>query len=489
MLKEFPKDFFWGGATAANQCEGAWLENGRGLDVCDHIIGGSQKKKREVYEKIDTDKYYYPSKDAVDAYHRYKEDFALFKELGLKMYRMSINWTRIYPTGEEEKPLQAGLDYYRDVFTELRKNGIEPLVTLNHFNTPYALVKKYNGWYSRKTVDAYVKYAKTVMNEYKDLVRYWIPQNELNVATEAGAIYRVCGIMIDDGPFINEKMSDPYWKAQYLKMQNQAMHHLILSVALVAREGRKINPDFKFGCMDASHCIYPLTAKPDDVQKAVDIFNVGSLIATDAQCRGAYPGFAYRYWEENGINIEFGPTDKQDLKEGKVDFYTCSYYSSLCASTDTNKTVMEGNQLRGVRNPYLESSDYAWHIDPKGLRYYMNQIYYRYQIPIIIVENGLGTAADVLTEDKKVHDFYRIDYMRPHVQQMLETINDGVELIGYCPWGIFDIISCGTGEMRKRYGVIYVDKQDDGSGDFARYKKDSFYWYQKVIASRGTDLD
>ena len=488
MLKEFPKEFFWGGATAANQCEGAWDVDGRGDDVCDHITGGSKTVKREFYDEIRKDKYY-PTQDGVQAYYRYKEDFALFKELGLKMYRMSINWTRIYPTGEEEEPNQAGLDYYRKVFEELRKNGIEPLVTINHFNTPYNLVKKYNGWYSRKTVDAYVKYAKTVMNEYKDLVKYWIPQNELNVATEAGAILRVCGIMIDDGPFINEKMSDPYWKAEYLKMQNQAMHHLILSVALATKEGRKINPDFHFGCMDASHCIYPLTAKPEDVQKAVDIFNVGSLIATDAQCRGAYPGFAYRYWEENNIHIDFGPNDMEDLKEGKVDFYTCSYYSSLCASTDSTKNVIEGNQLRGVLNPYLESSDYAWHIDPKGLRYYMNQIYYRYQIPIIIVENGLGTAADVLTEDKKVHDFYRIDYMKKHVEQMLETINDGVQLIGYCPWGIFDIISCGTGEMKKRYGVIYVDKQDEQPGTFDRYKKDSFYWYQKCIASRGKDLD
>lgn len=481
MKKGFPKGFYWGGATAANQYEGGYREGGKGESVCDHMTDGSRKSPRYYTNVIDPERYY-PSHNAVDFYHHYKEDIALFAEMGFKMFRLSINWTRIFPNGDDAQPNAEGLKFYRDVFEELHKYGIEPLVTLHHYEVPYHLSDAYGGWLNRKTVDFFENYCRAVFTEYKGLVKYWLTFNEINSAQMGIGDILSLGLKTEDG--VNKgpgDVKDP----SLMQDRFQGLHHQFIASAKAVKLAHEICPDYKVGCMVAGGAFYPYTPNPDDVLKAQRDMRM-NYFCGDVQALGAYPFFADRMFEEMGVRISMEPGDTELLKEGKVDFYSFSYYMSTCSTDDPAVVKANGNAVIGVKNPYVPSSDWGWQIDSKGLRYVLNDLYGRYHLPIMIVENGLG-AADKL-EDGTVHDDYRIDYLRAHIEQMEEAIHDGVDVIAYTPWGCIDLVSLSTGEMTKRYGFIYADVDDKGNGTFNRYKKDSFYWYQKVIASNGEDL-
>lgn len=483
MNREFPKNFLWGGATAANQCEGAYVTDGKGESSADHMTAGSHTTPR-LFKKDITSDAFFPSHIAIDHYHRYEEDIALFAEMGFNVYRLSINWARIYPNGDDLVPNQAGIDHYRKVFEFCKKHGIEPLVTLSHYETPYALSLKYNGWADRRVIEFFVRYAKTVMNEYKDLVKYWLTFNEINVLSMSMGGYMGGGILPEDESAFAMKESKEHQQARF-----QGLHHQFIASALTVKQGHEINPAFKIGCMVAGSIAYPLTCNPDDVLKNQQYMQMGNFLCGDTMVRGYYPGFAKRFFKENGIEIHQEADDARIMKEGVVDFYSFSYYATGTQTTDPEVlSKLAGNMFFGAPNPYIKASDWGWGIDAKGLRYFLNELYDRYQIPLMIVENGLG-AKDVLESDNTIHDPYRIDYLRQHIVQMREAIEDGVELWGFTPWGCIDLVSAGTGEMKKRYGFIYVDRDDQGNGTLNRYRKDSFYWYKKVIASKGVDLD
>lgn len=479
-MKTFKEDFLWGGATAANQYEGAYYVDGKGESIPDHCTNGSHTVPKQVTVNIDKTKRY-PSHEATDFYHRYKEDIALAAEMGFKVFRMSINWTRIFPTGMEEKPNEKGLQFYDRVFEELKKYQIEPLVTISHYEMPYALVEKYNGWYDRAVIDCFYRYVETIFWRYKDKVKYWLTFNEINSGTmPMGAVLSLGTIRGYSGPITqvpDEK-----------QIRYQALHHQFIASAKAVKLAHDNYPQFKIGNMAIFATSYPNTCHPDDVienQKAMREMN---WFVSDVQVRGCYPSYMERYFEENKIEIVKQAGDDEILKSGKVDFYTFSYYMSVCHSADASlKKAAEGNLIGGIANPYLTASDWGWQIDPKGLRYSLNEIYDRYQIPIMVVENGLG-AYDEISADGGIHDLYRIDYLRQHIEQMEEAVKDGVDLMGYTPWGWIDVVSASTGEMAKRYGFVYVDKNDDGTGSLGRRKKDSFHWYKKVIKSNGKDL-
>ncbi len=483
----FPENFLWGGATAANQVEGAWNEDGKLDSVMDHMTLGSKEEPRYFTEEIDPN-IVYPSHKGSDFYHHYKEDIALFAEMGFKAYRMSINWSRIYPHGDDEKPNQKGIEFYRNVFKELRKYDIEPIVTISHYESPYYLSKEYDGWLNRKLIDFYLNYCETIFNEYNGLVKYWLTFNEINSTINDGGAFSSGGILSVE----NKNMSANVAKNidnETKQKQYQAAHHMFVASAKAVQLAHKINPENKVGCMIGGICQYPFTCDPNDMllaqQERQNIF----WYCSDIQVRGKYPNYAKRYFKARNITLDITDDDLETLKNGCVDFYTFSYYSTGCVTTheDTKKTA--GNLVFGVANPYLQTSQWGWQIDPQGLRYFLNEIYDRYQIPIMITENGLGQV-DKLEDDGTIHDDYRIDYLREHIKAMESAINeDGVDLIGYTMWGCIDLTAASTGEMKKRYGFIYVDADDYGNGTYNRYKKDSFYWYKKVIASQGNDLD
>lgn len=484
-MKKFPDGFLWGGALAANQCEGAYLEDGKGLSVPDMIKGGSVDRPRVITSSVHEGEYY-PSHEAVDFYHRYKEDIGLFAEMGFKCLRVSINWGRIFPTGEDAGPNQAGIEFYRSVFTECRKHGIEPLVTLSHYELPYALAKKYGGWASRELVEPFVRYARLCFNEYKGLVKLWITFNEINCLCAPFGNIMGGGILPpgDNVPLDYSTKVD--WDDE--QRRYQALHHQFVASALAVKAAHEIDPENKVACMIASRATYPYSCRPEDVLLAQKMERIANHYCADVQVRGSYPNWAARLWEEKGIEIDREPSDSDTLLEGKVDFYTFSYYKSSTVSTDPSVPLGTGNVFYDdAVNPYLAKSDWGWTIDPKGLRWYLNDMYDRYQIPMMVVENGLG-AIDIVEEDGSIHDGYRIDYIRNHIEQMAEAVRDGVDLMGYTIWGPIDIVSAGTGEMKKRYGFIYVDKHNDGSGDLRRIRKDSFFWYQRVCNSNGSDL-
>ena len=475
----FREDFLWGGATAANQYEGAWDVDGKGASVSDHCTNGSHITPKRITKDFE-DGTLYPSREATDFYHHYKEDIALAHEMGFKVFRMSINWTRIFPTGMEEEPNEAGLKFYDEVFDELNKYGIEPLVTISHYEMPYALIDKYNGWESRKCIDFYMNYCKVIFERFKDKVKYWLTFNEINSGTmPMGAVLSLGTIKGYEGPIteIPDNKQERY----------QALHHQFIASAKAVKYAHDNYPQFKMGNMCIFATMYPLTCNPDDLiacQKEMQNMN---WFSSDIHVRGAYPYYSKRFFEENGIEIKKEHGDDEILLEGKVDFYTFSYYMSSCITSDKEKNNAGGNLISGVKNPYLKASDWGWQIDPKGLRYTLNELYSRYQIPLMVVENGLG-AFDTLEEDGSIHDSYRIDYLRQHIEQMEEAVKDGVDLMGYTPWGWIDVVSASTGEMAKRYGFVYVDKYDDGTGDLKRRRKDSFYWYKKVIETNGEEL-
>jgi len=481
----FPKNFYWGGATAANQCEGAWDVDGKGVSTSDHLTAGTLTTPRMFTHEIKPD-VYYPSHYGIDMYNHIEEDIKLFAEMGFKMYRLSIAWTRIYPNGDDETPNQKGIDFYRRLFEQLKENNIEPLVTISHYEMPYHLAEKYGGWTNRKCIDFFEKYCETIFTEYKGLVKYWLTFNEINCLSMAFGDYMAGGIIPEvDGPMIMFGVKET---PEVLSRRFTALHNQFVASAKVVKLGHSIDPDYKIGCMVAGAASYAYSCNPDDLLLAQKQLQMGNYLCGDVMVRGEYPHFAKRYFDELNVTIEMETDDAKILKEGSVDFYSFSYYMSGCATTDEEVLKTSGNIFSGVKNPYLKASDWGWQIDPKGLRWFLNELYGRYQVPLMIVENGLG-ADDVFAGDGKIHDDYRIDYTREHIKQMGEAIKDGVDVIAYTPWGCIDLVSASTGEMKKRYGFIYVDKDNEGNGTLARTKKDSFDWYKKVIASNGEDLD
>lgn len=479
MAKELPKDFLWGGALAAHQVEGAWNEAGRGMSIADVMTAGGNGISRKITEGI-LENEYYPNHEAIDFYHHYKEDIQLFKEMGLKCLRTSISWSRIFPNGTEQEPNEAGLQFYDDLFDELIKNGIEPVITLSHFEMPYNLYKEFGGFGNKEVIPLFVKFAKCVFTRYKDKVTHWMTFNEINNQADGQEDLHV---WTNSAMILNETDNKEEVVFQ------AAMNELIAS-SYAVKEGKKINPNFKIGCMMAYVPIYPHSCNPNDMIASLKI-NERRYFYSDVHVRGEVPSYTQKYWERNNYNIEISEEEKAVLKEGKVDYIGFSYYMSGTVSTDMTIEGMPNKDFKGtqmVRNPYIESSDWGWPIDPVGLRYILNTVYQRYNVPLFIVENGFG-AYDQLDENNFIKDDYRIDYLSKHIEQMeLAIVEDGVDVIGYTPWGIIDIVSFGSGEMEKRYGMIYVDKDNKGEGTLKRSKKMSFDWYKNVIATNGAEL-
>lgn len=473
----FRKDFLWGGATAANQCEGYYNVDGRGLanvDVIPHgkdryaVITGNQKM-------LDFEEgYHYPAQEGIRFYEHYKEDIKLFAEMGFKTFRLSIAWTRIFPQGDELEPNEKGLQFYEDVFRECKKYGIEPLVTITHFDCPIHLIKEYGGWRNRKMITFYERLVRTLFTRYKGLVKYWITFNEINMLLHAP--FMGAGIVFEEGENREEVLY-------------QAAHHELVASALATKIAHEIDPENQVGCMLAGGQYYPYTCHPEDVWLAMQR-DRENYFFIDIQARGEYPSYALKELERKNIHIQMEEGDKKLLKEHTVDYISFSYYSSRTVSADpkVNK-LTEGNIFPSLKNPHLEESEWGWQIDPLGFRITLNTLYDRYQKPLFVVENGLG-AMDEINEDGEIIDDYRIAYLKAHIKAMRDAVTeDGVDLLGYTTWGPIDLVSASTGEMSKRYGFIYVDRQDDGSGSFKRMKKKSFDWYKQVIESNGENLD
>lgn len=515
-MNRFPENFLWGGATAANQCEGAFLEGGKGLSVSDVTtcggisklglkvtVPGMDPKYNKYFEKMRYVTYrdgetvgasipfksstypesgvpelldgeYYPGAKAIDFYHHYEEDIKLFAEMGFKCYRTSIAWTRIFPTGEETAPNEAGLSFYDRVFDECIKYGIEPVITLSHYEMPLPLCQKWNGFADRRTVDCFFRFATTVFERYKNKVKYWMTFNEINSIVHGG--YSNAGVFSKDASLLEP-----------------ASYHQMLASAMVVRYAHEHYPQFQMGCMISVDPAYPHTCKPEDNLETLHANNQHIFYFADVMIRGTIPSYKLRELERKGVQLPIQQGDQEILKAGTVDFIGISYYqTSIAAAKDENLLKTGGNLAMRIANPYLQTSEWGWQLDPVGFRYTLNLLYNRYQKPIFVVENGLG-AADSLVEDGMgsytVHDEYRIEYLRRHIQAMRDAISiDGVDVMGYTPWGCIDLISCSTGQISKRYGFIYVDVEDDGNGTLNRYRKDSFYWYKQVISSNGEEL-
>ena len=473
----FPEGFLWGGATAANQCEGGYDAGGRGLANVDVIPHGPDRLPAMLGKGTPLacdDEHYYPSHEAIDLYHHYKEDIALLAEMGFKVYRMSIAWTRIFPNGDELEPNEAGLAFYEDIFRECRAHGIEPLVTITHFDLPIHLIKEYGGWRNRKLIEFYQRLARTLFTRYKGLVKYWLTFNEINMILHLP--FMGAGLVFEEGENREQAMY-------------RSAHNELVASAWATKIAHEIDPDVMVGCMLAAGSYYPYSCNPADVRDA-QLKNQENYFFVDVQSRGHYPAFALKKFEREGIDVGMTDEDARVLAENTVDFISFSYYSSRCTAAEPPADAeMTGNAFRGVKNPYLQASQWGWAIDPMGLRITMNDLYDRYQKPLFIVENGLG-ARDVVEPDGTINDDYRIDYLRAHIEAMRDAIiEDGVDLLGYTTWGPIDLVSASTGEMSKRYGFIYVDRDDAGEGTLERRRKKSFSWYKKVIASNGADLD
>lgn len=476
MTNLFPKGFLWGGAIAANQTEGAYLTDGKGLTTVDLMPAGEKRYPimlGNITSFEPSKDAFYPSHEAIDFYHRYKEDIRLFAEMGFKALRISIAWARIFPNGDEETPNEAGLLFYDRLFDELLKHGIEPVVTIAHFDVPVHLIKQYGSWKNRKLVSFFEKYAKTLFNRYKNKVKYWMTFNEINMILHAP--FMAAGLVMKD-------------ETKPLQIKYQAAHHQLVASALAVKACHQLIPDAKIGCMLAAGKTYPYTSHPDDIFEAMEK-DRESFFFIDVQARGVYPGYAHRFFRDNNITINVEEEDKAILAENTVDYIGFSYYASRVASTDKEvlKNKTSGNIFGTVENPYLEKSEWGWTVDPKGFRITANQLYDRYQIPLFVVENGLG-AVDKIAENGMIEDDYRIEFLQKHLLEMAEAIEDGVPIIGYTSWGPIDLVSASTGEMKKRYGYIYVDKDNEGNGTLARKKKKSFDWYKQVIQTNGEIL-
>lgn len=472
------KDFLWGGAVAAHQVEGGWNKGAKGISIADVMTAGSKDHAREITDGIIEGKFY-PNHEAIDFYGNYKEDIQLFAEMGFKCLRTSIAWTRIFPNGDEKEANEAGLAFYDDVFDELLKHGIEPVITLSHFEMPYHLVKQYGGWRNRKLIEFFTKFAVTVMERYKDKVNYWMTFNEINnQRILENPIYS-----FTNSGILYQKDEDK------LKTMYQAAHYQFVASAITVTEGKKINSDFQTGCMLAATPNYPLTSDPNDVM-AAQKEDEKQLFFTDVQVRGNYPRWVVKEWERQTYELDITEKDLQALKAGTVDYIGISYYLSNTISTRPEAIRLDDDLLGDsslVENPYVSMTEWGWSIDPTGLRYYLNLLSNRYERPIFIVENGFGYA-DTLVDDE-VHDIERIDFLSQHIKEMKKAVElDGVDVLGYTVWGCIDPISFTTGEMRKRYGFIYVDRDNQGNGSLKRIKKDSFEWYKHLIQTNGAEI-
>lgn len=497
-MSKFPKDFLWGGATAANQYEGAWNEDGKGMNTADTMMGGTATTPRKVSYKMPDgtcgwvingfnganvsegvaahfpegaepcvlDGYYYPSHLATDFYHHYKEDIKLMAEMGFRCFRLSINWGRIYPNGDDEVPNEKGLEFYDAVFDECKKYNIEPLVTLSHYETPVALCVKYGGWKNRELIDIFVKYAKTCFERFKGKVKLYLTFNEINV--------------IDMMPYFAGGLLDDSDQAKA-----QAAHNQFVASAKVVKLAHELDSDLKVGQMLAYMPSYPLTCAPDDMVAALKA-EQETLFFSDVQTGGAYPQYRLNQYKEKGIVLEDTPEDYELMKNYSADFLSFSCYGAVVYSS--KKTEGAGIFPGSCANPYLKVNQWGGASDPSALRIALNRLYNRYHKPLFIVENGLG-AEDKVEEDGSIHDPYRIDYLRENIQSMKDAVvEDGIPLMGYTSWGCIDLVSAGTGEMKKRYGYVYVDRDNEGNGTLKRTPKDSFYWYKKVIETDGEDL-
>lgn len=470
----FPKNFLWGGAVAAHQLEGGYNEGSKGISIADLMTLGGPNHPRELTATIEKDKYY-PNHKAIDFYHHYKEDIKLMAEMGFKAFRTSIAWTRIFPHGDETQPNEEGLAFYDKVFDECLKYNIEPVVTLSHFEMPYHLVTEYGGWSNRKLIDFFTRFAHVCFERYHNKVKYWMTFNEINNQANYESdisVYENSGIKFKEG---DDKQ----------KLMYQAAHYEMIASAEAVQIGHAIDPDMQIGCMLAFCPIYPASPKPEDIlfaQRAMD----SRLYFGDVQVNGEYPRWLTQYFKNKNYNLDITDKDLEILKHGTVDYIAFSYYMSFAVKYTDHMDYREYSDL--VENPFVKASDWGWPVDPVGLRYSLNWMTTRWHKPLFIVENGLG-AYDKLTDDHKVHDDYRIEYLRSHIKEMKKAVTeDGVDLWGYLPWGCIDLVSASTGEMNKRYGFIYVDEDNHGNGSMKRYKKDSFDWYKKVIESNGTDL-
>lgn len=463
----FPTTFLWGGAIAANQAEGAWHEDGKGTSIVDTVRGGIVHGTADL--KVDPDRYY-ASHEAIDFYHRYRDDIALFAEMGFRCLRTSINWARIFPNGDEAVPNEAGLAYYDDMFDELLRHGIEPVITISHYETPLHLVDAYGGWTNRRLIDFYMTYCETLFTRYAGKVRYWMGFNEINniqiIPYGAGAI----------------RIPETASEQEKLQLIYQASHNMLVASARATGLLREIIPGALMGAMLSLSGVYPNSCHPDDVMGAYELRR-RSLFYSDVLMHGTYPGYVHRIWRERGIEVEMQPGDEAELRDNTADYLAFSYYRTTNYEAGMPILGNTGGVL-GKDNPYLEKTAWGWPIDPVGLRYVCNELSDRYRKPIFVVENGYG-GDDHIEADGQIHDVERIDYLKRHVQQLAEAVADGCQLMGYTWWGPIDIVSAGSGEMKKRYGFIYVDKDNDGNGTLERRRKDSFEYYKELIATNG----
>ncbi len=487
----FPKNFLWGGSVSAAQIEGAWDEDGKAPVEIDFAnVVGNHSGRSIFYQKKDGTfgeagllaaipegaRYAAPegvhcsNRKATDFYHHYREDIAMLAEMGFTTFNTTISWARLFPHGVKNGVNQKGVEFYRDVFKECRKYGIDPIITLYKYDTPVYVNEEMGGWANRAVIDEYLEFVKVCFTEYRDLVNKWITFNEIQVLLFPTLI----------GGTVSPEQA---------KEIHTSLHNQLVAAAKAVQIGHAVNPNNKIGCMVAGLFNHPLTPDPKDVSACQKNMQDNFYYCADVFMRGYYPSYARRIWKEAGIEMEISEADQKTLIDGKADFIAFSYYFSNCVTTHMDEYQASlGNMSVGAKNPYLKASDWGWQMDPIGFKTALHDVYDRYQKPIMIVENGLG-ATDVLTEDKKVHDDYRINYLREHIRNMRKAVEEGVEMIGYTTWGCIDLVAASTGQVSKRYGFIYVDVDDEGRGTFARYRKDSFYWYKKVIASHGEDLD
>ncbi len=483
-MTAFPEGFLWGGATSSAQFDGGFSEGGRGPSHMDHIryYGRSHPEGQRTmfltpedyeYNKTHQDELYFPYRKGSDFYHHYKEDIALMGEMGFKVFRMSVSWSRLFPTGTEETPLPAGVQFYHDVFRECHKYGIEPLVTMIHYEIPAYLTETYNGWDSRKTIDCFVRYAKFLIDEYGSEVKYWITMNEIN--------------MIMHIPFLGGGMFTERSERDRESCIYQALHHMLTASAAAVKYYHDTKQNGMIGLMIARLQNYPETCDPKDALACQEQsrFNYFPL---DTAVKGYYPRFILNYFANNGIHVEMEPEDLALIREGTIDFTAISYYQTDVISAQEEKKEPIGAFIRKLKNPYLKQTDWGWGIDPDGLRYTLNDMTDRYGVPVFIVENGIGVT-ETINEDKTVHDDYRIAYLNEHLKAVRDAIHDGADVLGYTMWGCIDLVSISYCAFAKRYGFIYVDADDLGNGSYKRYRKDSFYWYQHIIETNGESLE
>lgn len=470
-------DFLWGGAVAAHQLEGGYNLGGKGLSIMDVMTSGDKNTPRRVTDGIMNGENY-PNHEGIDFYHYFRDDIRLLAKMGFKCFRTSIAWTRIFPKGDEEEPNEEGLRFYDELFDECLKYGMEPVVTLSHFEMPLYLVTEYGAWRNRKLIDFFVQFAETCFKRYRDKVKYWMTFNEINNQANFRSLF---GLYSDSGILCGDDEDAE-------TLMYQAAHYEMVASARAVRMGREINPDFKIGCMIAMCPVYPASCKPEDILMAEKAMQK-RYYYTDVHVKGRYPSNIRKYWERRGMEMDVTDEDLVDLKQGTVDYIGFSYYMSFCIRHREENVWFDYDEAHDlVANPHVKASDWGWQIDPVGLRYAMNWFTDRYNVPLFIVENGFG-AYDQVEEDGSIQDDYRIEYLKIHIEQMKKAVEeDGVDLLGYTPWGCIDLVSAGTGEFDKRYGFIYVDKHNDGSGDLHRRKKKSFDWYKQVIASNGEIL-